>query len=210
MTKCSLTSIPSYYFKSKPEFILRTSLLSELDELSEDFFNDQAIFDRNQCIIAKLEYFKTSAKKSVSASNFPRTSEAWKKAVLSGAYKLEPDENLKGKSLSALYLAIFHDPDNPPTFEERNCIEKHCLVLDPDSHLAGFARSCEVLQDCTNASDDKNNEKEDSRLEICLLDSFPTLDSLQDFVDSAMDEVVRYENELINHCLSCLILAVLL
>ena len=57
-----------------------------------------------------------------------RTTDAWRKSILDGSYKLDFDQDFHGKSLVSTYLVIYEDNKL-----EKN--EKCCIVLDANAPL---------------------------------------------------------------------------
>lgn len=83
---------------------MRTSLLSEDDDVSEGFLNSEDMFGNDNCIIAKLERYEMQNGTSTSGSfqmsskkASRRTTEAWKKAVREGTYQMAEDHDLMEK-----------------------------------------------------------------------------------------------------------------
>ena len=107
IAKCDLASIPAFYF-TESKLILK--IANENNELINNFFKDQTLFDNGNCLIAKLERHETKNNMGfrVQKSN-ARTTDNWKKAVLANNYKLELDSDWSGKSLLSTYFVIFQD-----------------------------------------------------------------------------------------------------
>lgn len=188
VSKCALSTIPSY-FLTNAQYILRTTLLNDDDEACDEFFNDPNLFGTDNCVIAKLERYESKGQLFRAKKSNPRSTDSWKKSVLDGKTQLEPDQEFHGKSLQTTFLAIFSKPgDAHCQFEERNCIEKHCLVLDPNSPLANYAKSFDVVTE-TEAVATANEHQLTS--EVKAMDSFPSLDALKEFVDCAVVEIKK-------------------
>ena len=97
---------------------------------SEDIFTDQELFGPNNCVIAKLERYegKNEAMSFRMKKSNHRTTDAWRKSILDGSYKLDFDQDFQGKSLVSTYLVIYEDNKL-----EKN--EKCCIVLDANAPL---------------------------------------------------------------------------
>ena len=97
---------------------------------SEDIFTDQELFGPNNCVIAKLERYegKNEAMSFRMKKSNHRTTDAWRKSILDGSYKLDFDQDFHGKSLVSTYLVIYEDNKL-----EKN--EKCCIVLDANAPL---------------------------------------------------------------------------
>ena len=155
ISKCSMTTIPSYFF-TKSKLILRSASASPISDKysSSDFFNDPTIFGDGNCVIAKLERSVVKNNQGFRLKkNNQRTTESWKKAVLDGSYAPEIDKDLIGKSLEPIFMIIYYDPKVSTKFHERKCLESRCIILDYDTPLATQAKSYEVVTDTFLAKD---------------------------------------------------------
>ena len=102
-----------------------------------------------------------------------RTTEAWRKSILDGSYKLDVDQDFLGKSLLSTYLVIYDDGKL-----EKN--ERRCIVLDTNAPLAGQAKSYEVLTDTRIANVSKIDSGEHLNGPVKVMDEdFPDLEALQ-------------------------------
>ena len=142
---------------------------------SEDIFIDQELFGPNNCVIAKLERYegKNEAMSFRMKKSNHRTTDAWRKSILDGSYKLDFDQDFHGKSLVSTYLVIYEDNKL-----EKN--EKCCIVLDANAPLAGQAKSYEVVSDTRIA----NSSRDDTNLHFngpvnVMDEDFPNLDALK-------------------------------
>ena len=81
-------------------------------------------------LIAKLERYegKNEAMSFRMKKSNHRTTDAWRKSILDGSYKLDFDQDFNGKSLVSTYLVIYEDNKL-----EKN--EKCCIVLDANAPL---------------------------------------------------------------------------
>ena len=147
----------------------------EKEGSSEDIFTDQELFGSNNCVIAKLERYegKNEAMSFRMKKSNHRTTDAWRKSILDGSYKLDFDQDFHGKSLVSTYLVIYEDNKL-----EKN--EKCCIVLDANAPLAGQAKSYEVVSDTRIA----NSSRDDTNLHFngpvnVMDEDFPNLDALK-------------------------------
>lgn len=191
VSKCSFATIPAYFLTSK-RLCLRTSLLDADDDTSEEFFNDEDMFASDNCVIAKLERHEAKSNGSFrpKRNGSDRDTESWKKAILQGTYERDVDHDLAGKSLQSTYFVIFNKAAGSTQFEERNCIEKQCIVLDPNVPLASQAKSFEVITDTLMA----NNPTPPATVlnqEFQVMESFPNVENLKEFVDCALAEIIK-------------------
>ena len=67
-----------------------------------------------------------------------RTTDAWRKSILDGSYKLDFDQDFHGKSLVSTYLVIYEDNKL-----EKN--EKCCIVLDANAPLGTIHMFCKLF-----------------------------------------------------------------
>ncbi len=200
---CTISSIPPFYVTGQ-KFWLRKSLTSDDDDLAEEFLESKDYFGDTNCVIVKLE----NLSKSNSSSTFMeaknknrRTTEAWKKFVVAAADSdhIDQDGPLANKSLDSTYFVICDDSQNGSTnFEERNCLEKLCIILDPSVVTGGLAKSFDVVHDIigregNGAADGETEPDLDIRLK--QLNVKCEFSQLMGVLSSLEEKFVNYLNE---------------
>ena len=176
VTKCSMSTIPAYFF-TKTRFVLRTWLQSNKEECSsDDLFADEELFGSGNCLIAKLERYesKNDAMSFHMKKSKHRTTDTWREAVRNGAYTLDLDNDLMGKTLLSTYFVIYSD-------KKLGGNMKRCIMLDSNAPLAGQAKSNEVVTDTRLASAITSDVPIDSKGPTVTImnGDFPDLHDLQ-------------------------------
>ena len=194
LSKCSITTVPAY-FLTESKFKLKTQILSPEDEITEEFMKDPDMFGDHNCVIAKLERFESPSNNATTLKMkkiHNLNTEAWKKAILEGQVSQPIDKNLTGKSLKSTYFLIYDNNDNKS--ENKNVLEKICVVLDPNVNINGYAKSYDVISNVnskTKDSKDNTGENENNAFKEALVYDNIDLGILKDFVDQSLPMIVE-------------------